>query len=74
MSANTVRMFIIFSILMCIMAIIIFIGIGNVDGQEYGIVSVVAGVLVRELQTIIDYYFKDSPKNGDIDSSADSSK
>jgi len=56
------------------MAIIIFIGIGNVDGQEYGIVSVVAGVLVRELQTIIDYYFKDSPKNGDIDSSADSSK
>jgi hypothetical protein len=56
------------------LAIIIFIGVGNVDGQEYGIVSVVAGVLVRELQTIIDYYFKDNQRNANIDSSADSPK
>lgn len=60
MTLAVARVLIILSILGCMLTIICFIGFGTVDHEEYGIISVIAGVLVRELQTIIEFYFKDT--------------
>lgn len=69
MKASTVRLIIIIAIIFIIVAIIFFIGIGTIDKDEYGLVTFIAGVLIREFQSIIAFYFK---KLGDNDNDKNS--
>lgn len=60
------RMWLTIAILLTILIIIAFMGFGTIDHEECGVISVIAGVLVRELQNITAFYF-----NVDKNNSAD---
>jgi hypothetical protein len=63
LSKQNIQLILVGAVVVNLMAIICFIGLKDVNQAQYGIISVVAGVLVREMQTIITFYFDKDTKS-----------
>ena len=57
MDVSKIRIGLAVAVILSILIIVSFMGFGTIDQEECGVISVIAGVLVRELQTITAYYF-----------------
>lgn len=58
-ATKMMQLFILITISFAILAAVTFLHYGQFNHEELGIINLIIGVMLRELQTIIVYYFGD---------------